>query len=560
MKIFRARTLLLFVLLAAFPLLCGCPSSQEPGYYVEQLGSEKEETQRRAVEELTRMQEKALPHIEPALGSESKTVRIGCLSVLAKVRRMQSLTLAGQLIDDPDKAVRLAAISTVSQLSQVWKEKSTQLLSEALDQTDQDCVRSAATGLKDMLYEEATEALRAAFQEGKGVKAVYAARYLYELEPSRETAAALLEGLLAGDEAVRTVAEGNVSELKDQIIEPLVEFADEHKDSESVQDVLTAVRDNLITELNKILDSKRAAVILDALGKVADDQSIAKLQTDMNDTRLESSWRVAAATGLGLAAQSERSGRSQKSEAIKALLEVVDEEGAEQRVRIGAAIALCRLRQPRGVSFLLERLDEFQETVSAEAKLSDSDRQSLTELRIRAQEALTASGDFVIPYLRGRIEKEDAGPIIVWAAAKTMGELQVAEAVPLLQQYLTAQKTPEIALNSDGALSEPVKLSDWQNPGDAEVAAFEGKLETFKHPGYVRWTAAIALGQIGGQEAVEALESAAQAEQGFLSRLRKSKELPNSYERGPVIDSLIRRHEDVLYYIRLALGGPAAAP
>ncbi len=571
----RRRGLWLLIgLLAALPLLCGCPKERTPEDYREQLGSENSEKQRRAVEELTRMQERALPILEPALESPDEGMRIGALKVLAKVRRMSSIRMAGELLDAPEKKVRLQTIDTISQLAGLWKERSTELLAEALKQEDPECVKKAAQSLMQMGYEDATAALKRATQPPDTVRAVYAARYLHEMDPSEETAGLLLENLMAGDEQARTAAEESVKELADGIIESLVRFADEHSDNDRVQQILVTVRDKLIEELNKILDSKRAAAILDALATIADQTSVTEIINDLEYSRLESRWRIAAASALGKAARSPRSGSGLETRIHQALEAALENERMDNRVRIGAAIALCRLRSEKGVDFLLEMLDAFQERTRGAAQISAAQLQGLTEARIRAQEALTASGDFVVPGLLARLRQEKPGPIIVWAAAKTLGELSVQEAVPLLRPFILREREPvatapaegeeppvsPITIGPEGELSEPVGLENWSEPTEEDVARLQERLEKFAYPGYVRWTVAVALGRIGGEEALEILQKAAAAEREFLGRLRANKDLPDHYRRAPVIEGLIRRHEDVLFYIERPLeeGGGAA--
>jgi len=551
--------LVLGVALALVLLPAGCAKSDDPNFYVQQLASEKEETRRRAVEELKRMQEKALPAIEKGLESENAKVREGSLKALANMRRMSSLLTAGGLIHDANKDVRLQAITTVSELAGVWKQKSTELLGEALRQDEADVIEKAALGLKDMHYDEATAVLQETYEQGEGLSAIYAARYLYEIEPSDEIARFLLDRVVSGTTAQVEAAEASLLELKDRTVAELVEFVDERKNNR-VRMLLTDIRDALITELTQILDSKRAEDILAALGVIADEASVEKLVQDMRDTRLQSAWRVAAASALGTAAASPRSAQALRGDIIMALAEMVDDTDANSQVRIGAAISLCRLRQNIGVNYLLTQLDTFQEVVGGEQKVSEAELEGLKELRIRAQEALTASGDFVVQPLRRKLESKERppGPIIIWAAVKTFGELGVEDTVPLIRNYILQKRedTQEGALirvGPDGRLSDEVVLSNWQEPDEAEVAELQEKLEPFAYPDYVRWTVANTLRQIGGEQAVEILTEAARAEEAFVERLGKNTELRGYHQREPVIDGLIARHEDVLFYVRLAL-------
>lgn len=654
----RAGMAALALLAVALSLLTGCAGEREPGYYVQRLGAAKEETRRRAVEELTRRQKEAMPLIADALASNDPQMRIGCLKVLANVRRMQSVRLAGGHVEDPDPAVRQQAIKTLDQLSQVWKEKNVELLSQALQLDDPEAVRLAANALANMRYDDAWEVLDRAFQQGRGVAAVYAARLLYEEDEDPAAAELLIEKLTADDMQVRAAAMSSVygiekkpeaiakaaleevasteelaevgtlrrlyreesgpnrlyaarllygkeptpeleqflmsrlrtggSEaqaaaracvygmtpaaveelavegLRDQIVRPLIQYVDSDRSDPQARLALQRVRESLVVELENILDSKRAAKILEGLGRIADRESVAELKEDVNDTRLESSWRVAATRALGIAARSDRVQPGVRRDIIRHLSEVIDREKTDNRVRIGGAIALCQLQQANGVRFLLDRLDQFEEAV-AEGEKSEAELRDLTSLRISAQEALTASGNFVVSYLQDRIRRRDAGPVIIWAAAKTMGELDVAESVDRLGFYLTKKRDPgpvqredgesqvlPIALREDGSFAQPVVLENPENSGEEAVKGWQKKLEIMEYPGYVRWTCALALGRIGGQKAADYLEEAEQMEVRFLEKLRKNRQMPEFYRRAPVINSLIRRHEDVLFYIRLA--------
>jgi HEAT repeat protein len=380
------------------------------------------------------------------------------------------------------------------------------------------------------------------------------------------------------------------------------------------------IRVALIEELEKTLDSQRAGQILDALGLIADDESIQKLKGDLNDSRLETAWRVSAADALSIAANASP---SQAPAIVRELSARLNDQGEDNRIRIGVAIALCKLRQTEGVTYLLDELSRFQQTVGEGSKLSASKLKDLTRLRIQAQEALTSSGSFVTaallekmsreqqvrraldeleasrqsveqgtvsptlqralsaikvattglekaPYdtLVARVKEQEPGPIIIWAASKTLGELKVADAVPYLGEYMKAKHKPVIALAEDGSLIVPapapgavpiaVQLTNWETPDEAEVAAVEANIEEFVYPDYVRWTAAIALGKIGDSQAVALLKEADALETDFTNRLGKNKGLKGFYMRAPVINGLLRTHEDVLFYIHRALAAAQA--
>lgn len=582
---------LLAALCGVLPAMFGCPKSDEPGYYIKKLEKDNEEVQRRAVEELVRMHKKAMPEIRIALKSENPHVREGCAAFLAKVRRMESLEACGELIDDPEKDVRLKTIESVAALAQVWKKKSVELLGRAFEDEDPECVKLAGEGLRDMKFEEATNALRQFFETGEGIQPIYAAKLLYETEPSPETARPILEGLISDDKAIREAANENLKELKDKLVEPLVTFIDTEARVARAQMALEELRGpeeeeedeprSLIDELDVILDSKRAAQILMALGTIADEASVEKLKKDLDDTKLESTWRVGAARGMAVAALSARSTEAQKADIRSTLSQRLSDEKEDKRIRIGAAIALCQLREEAAVRYLLDSLDKFEEEIQRE-DISEAKQDDLTQLRIWSQEALTTSGEFVVDFLMDRMGKEDAGPIIRWAGSKTCGELKVARAVPYLGRFMKAEKDPDISIEPDGQISQinmgkPITektkdtfaflfdeveegavlnaqdMKNWEDLGDDDVAKVQQMVGVFKHPDYVRWSAAIALGRIGGERAVTLLREAEAAEGEFLERLMANRKLKYFYRREKVVNGVIGRHEDVVFYIRKAL-------
>ncbi len=419
------------LVLAVLPFATGCQKSEVPSDYIPLLAG-KDEVQRRAIEELVRMQQKAVPAVEQALKSEDARIRVGSLKVLAKIRRSESVLLAGKMVDDPNADVKRQAVATLNELAQVWKEQSVELLSHAMAMSDAVTVRTAAPALAAMAYEPATEALHKDFETGQGMKAVYAAKQLYQMDPTEQTAQLLLDKLSATDKAeqdaaveavvgVRNATGGVVyAGLEDKFVGELVKFIDKGGNTAAAQKALDEVRDALITELGKILDSKRAAQILEALGTIADKDSVETLKGNVDDTRLESAWRVAAANALGIAGMSSRVQPAVKAGIITELTKVLDDAGEDSRVRIGSAIALCRLKQDNGVTFLLNQLAEFEKAITA-TNMTAAKRQDLTALRIRAQEALTQSGQFVVPSLLGEMKMERADARHDARAARAVG-------------------------------------------------------------------------------------------------------------------------------------------
>jgi hypothetical protein len=444
--------------------------------------------------------------------------------------------------------------------------------------------------------------------------------------------------------AIREAAKQSAEALNDKIVEPLVAFVDTEERTVRAKMVLDSIRDALIEELNVTLDGTRAAEILMALGTIADEQSIAKMIEDLHDTKLETGWRVSAEEALAEAALAARSAGEQKRGIRRELLQAMDDKEQKDRIRIGAAISLCRLGQQIAVDYLLEELNRSEEAIQAGSR-SDDRLDGLTQLRIRAQQALTASGEFVVPSLLrvlqdagkklqfleeleesraaiddGRIspalrqrlrawgvdveetlkdKKEDdsafalliakakeqePGDITIWAAVKTLGDLGVEEASDAIAGLPTIRKEPQIAMREDGGIGRinggapateatiaefaflfgeieqgkalmPQEMKDWQELSEAEAQQVRDMLEVFRYPDFVRLCSAIALGQMGGGEAVDALKTAEKAETGFLALLAAGRERGDYYKRASVMDKLIGRHEDVLFYIRKSLDG-----
>jgi len=539
---------LLAALAAVLPAVLGCPKSDDPAYYIARLGRDDTEVQRRAVEDLLLIHKKAMPFVKEAVKSENPYLRQGCATFLARVRRMESLTTVGELVDDPDPTVRLAAIEAVVKLAQVWKSKAVELLARGFEGEEPVCVKTAGEGLRDMEFDEATDYLQAQFDAGQGIQTIYAAKLLYETEGKAEFTRPILEGLISEERDVREAAKANAYELKDLIVVPLVAFVRTEERTALAGRTLEGIRDVLREELDVILDSKQAEKMLMALGAIGDDASVERLNADLHDSKLESTWRVAAARAMAAAALSTP---DQSARIVSDLRQVVDDEKEDTRIQIGAAIALCKLKEQRGVEFLLDMLDSFEEAIAKE-NISEERLHDLTALRIGSQEALAEAGEFVVPVLMARL-RGSPSPTIMWAAAKTLGEIRHEEAMPYLGKFLITQKVPGIAVDADGRLSGEAADADWRGLTEAEAAEVRAKFEVFEYPDYVRWTAALALGRIGGTEAVELLHQGEKAEAALLDRLAKSKAVSGYFNRAPVMDELMRGHEDVLFYIRRAL-------
>jgi len=457
LKSMRMLKLCCIVLVAA--LCCGCPHARDPEAYRGDLKSDNEETRKRAVEELVRMGSDAIPHVVTWVKDPDENVREGAAKVLMKARTTDALDAVATLIERPDPSlkVRVAAVQAMGKLAEVRKSVGVELLGKALREGKQaEYVKAAAQSLRDLHYNDATELLIGALREGKGLAAVYSAHALYSEERLPLAAEFLLQSLSSSQPAVSEAARQCVDELSDRFVDEILAYLEKHPDAAGARRALRATRDKLLEELGKSLMPERVREIVTALGKIADTPSVEKLMEIAAGKKMSLSGRAQAALALATSALSARSPASLDGRIRNFLEKALHDEALDIKVRIASAISLCKLRQRSGVTYLLAQLSE--------AKEAD------TELRIRAQEALAASKEFVVPYLIRKLADPRAGPTMCWAAAKTLGELRAQEALPRL-----------------------VNLLDRTEP-------------------YVRWTAAIALGQIGGQEALSALQSAMQNE------------------------------------------------
>jgi hypothetical protein len=104
-----------------------------------------------------------------------------------------------------------------------------------------------------------------------------------------------------------------------------------------------------------------------------------------------------------------------------------------------------------------------------------------------------------------------------------------------------------------GSALTPSDMKDWATLTDDEVANARTRLDVFTYPDYVRWASAVALSRMGGSDAVGLLREGEKEEAAFLGVLAKAKERPDYAKRANVIDGLVGQHEDVLFYIRIAL-------
>jgi len=451
--------------------LGGCGRGRDIEGYVAQLGSKDETRREVAVEELVRVGDDAIPAVKLALHSDQPLQREGAIKVLQKKRSMDSLEAVGALVrsPDPDEAVLLTAVKAVAELGNLRKETAVELLSPVLDWELPKLVGAATEGLAGLEYPAATRRLRQVLEEGKGIRAIYAASALYGASKAPEAADFLLSSL-TGSDPLRRTAETCIETHRDGFLDPLLDYIDQHPDVRNARERVSRIRGLLLEELEQGVGAEREAAIIGALGKIADGKSVAKLVELAREGGHGTAMRAAAVEALGEAAVSARTPPAVARGITNTLRENLQDEDQAAAVRLVSAIYLCKLRDRLGIEYLMTQLG--------------AEEGAAPEVRMRAQAALSSAGEFVVPYLLQAAGKSGAGADIYWAAAKTFGDLKAEEAVPLLGGFLTAT-TGEIA----------------------EEAA-----PAFAYPPSVRWAAAHALGEIGGEAAVKLLERALQLE------------------------------------------------
>jgi len=430
--------------------LCGCSRATGPESYVENLGHSNDDTRKTARDELIRMGEDAVPALVETFASEPSTEEglrrlAGIVDVLSSVKTIEGLRVVGKRVEDPDARVRLIAIRGVANLAGVRKGLGVERLRVAMSDADPACVRAAAMGLMTLAFEDATAVLEDFLERGEGVAAVYAAEGLYRLDGRDAAALFLLDSLSSGDEAMRAAAETAAVGLGDRFVEPLIRYAAERPGARGPEAVLNKIRDALLAELDKRLDPRRVEDILKALGRIGDEASCDRLLEIVTKGQIDVGAQVAAAEALGDAATSSRPAGAQEELRRRihdSLKEVLHARRGENKVRIACAISLCRLGDAEGVEYLLAQLGSLEQ-----AKQED---RAVTGLRIRAQEALTSSGAFVVPYLIRVLENPETGETTCWAAASTLGALRVKEAAPYLGRFLTATVSPALVKPREG--------------------------------------------------------------------------------------------------------------
>jgi len=359
-----------------------------------------------------------------------------------KHRVEKSLMTVGSKISDASPAVRLAAVKGVSALAEVRKSEGIKLLARCMEDSAPACVREAAKGLRSMNFEDATLVLEEFLNKGEGVQAVSSAEALYYVARRSEATEFLLKSLAASEEPVRTAAQQAATDmsvdesLQNGFLTALVNYAQKHPQAGGATPVLEKTREKLFEKLKSPMAATGERLTVNALGTMADPQSCEKLLEMVTTKDYTLSARVLGAGALGDAVASGLvTDTHLKDKILSTLKKMLTAEGVDNPIRIACAISLCRLREVEGVTYLLAQLESL-EAGAKDQKAADA--QALTELRIRAQEALTSSGEFIVPYAENALKTERVGEVTAWAAARTLGELRIEEAVPQIAPLLTS--------------------------------------------------------------------------------------------------------------------------
>lgn len=555
--------LCLLAALACLLIGAGCgKGADQTAAYVTDLGSSDSEKRDAAINALVKLGPEAQNSVEAVVekGQDPRQVA-GAVSVLAKSGTQRALDLVAARIGDPQASVRHASIMAVADLARVDKSRSVALLAGAMDDRDASelCIGAAAIGLASLSVDSAVAALEENLRAG-GVRAVYAAEALLRMGRLEEEARAVLLGSLSSgaDPAQKGAAVAVVMEkdLRLQFIPPLVDLLQNQPGAAGAAQALERIRDDLIAELGATLIPRLAGQYLTALGRIGDQASTQELMRILQDPDSTLYARAGAAEALGVAATSGSPARRSllRSPVREALQEFLLESDSDTGIRMACAISLCRMQEAEGVDFLLKQLAEL-DSQDAEAA-SKMDPETLTELRIRAQEALTSSGEFVVPALIQALKNPQAGDITRWAVAKSLGDLRAAEGRPHLIELLTATVP---ASQAPGGRAEV--LADALGGASAPVP---------RYGAYVLQVAAVGLGRIGGRGAGDALEQAEQVHERTLNAMKRYAarhlyeqlvpvEIRDEAARASarnglaqMCDRIIQEQEAVLFYIRQA--------
>lgn len=534
----RQTTLMLIGLMAlSQSFVVGCGEGSGYKGLVEQLGSPQESERQSAVNELKRMGSEAIPEVtEMFLQAPDSEVGVrqveSTVKILVDAGSLAALQTLEKRMDDENREIRLYVVDGIAKLGQVRKKIGVRLLRKSIRDTYPPIVKTAADGLERMKFPNATRVLEEVFKEGQGLAAVYAAMNLYEVDQRDAAARYLLEISDAEDEKIREIAQKSATTLGTErsegeaFVEYTVKYATKHPDAEYVETVLGDIRNVYFEELERALPPQRIKTIIGILGSIADQESVDKLVETLSDSGATVATRIAAAEALGEAALADRPAgeKKVKQSIIDVLRDVLEDSDVDSRIAIASSISLSLLKQETGVTYLLGKLQELEkagdkEHAEEESKTYAKEPQDITELRCRAQEALTASGDFVVPYLLEELKKGDTGRIFAWAAMYTLGDLRVTEAVPYMDEMLTSTHIADEAMSY---ARDPERVTEVTVENEDEKQKVQTNRTTVYEQIFgdenvvparalsVRMAAARGLGRVGGDEAARALEESEQ--------------------------------------------------
>ncbi len=499
---------------------------------LDQLDAPQASERQKAVDEIKRVGSEAVPEVTEvfrnAANSEIGVRQVeSTVKILTDTGKLESMQILAERLDDPNKRIRHEVVKGIAKLGQTRKKTGVRLLKKVMDDPYAPIVQTAARGLEKMNFPNATRVLEDVFDKKTGLASVYAASNLYKVDQRDAAAKYLLVKAGSNDERIREAAVeaattlGTERSVGKQFVEFTVRYAMNNPDESQVTSVLSNIRDAYFEELKRTLPPQRIRSIIGILGTIADKRSVSRLVELFRNTDRTVAARIAAADALGQAGISNRpaSGSVTRKKIVNVLSGMLEDD-VDSRVGIAASISLALLRQEVGVTYLLEKLQNLEETEdkaasedNGEARTYATESEDITELRCRAQKALTASGDFVVPYLLSELKQGNTGRILAWAAMHTLGDLRVRKAVPYMSEMLTETQTADQVISQP---DDPPAVTKVQTKaGVVEVSTtraavlgdiFGDQKVVPARALSVRMAAARALGRVGGENAVRALE------------------------------------------------------
>ena len=490
-------------------------------YLADALGDEAEKVVNAAVQELGKLGEPAVKHLLPRLESDDIGVRWAATRALGLIwqfpqlvdlgktdenLRLAALEALGRLGDtrvvraivtaarwDTDVAVRQRAIKTLGQLGDTW---AIDPLLAVLDDNAPPLRASAATALGQIENERAVESLTEALKDDDEVvrrKAISALGRIWKLPQ--------LVRLGDDSEAVRGRAALALGRLGDmRVVQPLV----------------AALRDQ---------DGAACASAAMALGQLGSAQTVEPLISVLL-TRKEPAARMNAAKAMG---------ELGNKRAIKPL--IVTLKDPERNVRWSAVKALGRLRAEQAIEPLIAMFEDRDVQESAVTALAQIGRPAVLsliaafterkrEVRIGAARALgQIGGTHALEALLISL-REDKDRIVRARVAVALGQIGGAQAIKALVAILReggdkiVRASAAISLGQAGGAQAIEALVATLKNKDEDETVWRMAIRALgliwnllpvarlsDEEATVRRDAAVALGQLGDERAIEPLKA-----------------------------------------------------